>query len=393
MALRRESMIREVGLLATSAFRVHHAATPALTADVNAELGSIRGWMTANNFDVVPVSGADRLSYLSIQAVCNSPAETRCYEVMEPVPRDRVVRENDPLRIALEALASKQWLMVGTNEECSHLLTRHDYSKPVVSVYLLALLMATEQGLRRLFGTYTNTPVRDSPQRGESELDTFGSLMDGLRGLRSLQEDLGYPSKNQFKRVLYKATQARNRLAHGGSVLDIEKHGSAGAEYVELIEDLSSKVLRVLNDRDQIWDAFEKTIIHLTGDPESRFTGPGAITLPSNDPLIFISAENPFERVLSTDENRRRTSLLQEQLSRYHPVHWKCIGKSFGNSWMQTCFLIQNINLEEASSIAAKYGQRSVFELHGDMLKVWDLDGNLKRQRSRTWDLKHSDME
>lgn len=52
-----------------------------------------------------------------------------------------------------------EWFFVGREKKIKGIVTFEDLGKPAVSLYLLAKLLMVESGLRRLWGTYTNTEV------------------------------------------------------------------------------------------------------------------------------------------------------------------------------------------------------------------------------------------
>jgi hypothetical protein len=73
--------------------------------------------------------------------------------------------------------------------------------------------------------------------------------------------------------------------------------------------------------------------------------------------LAFITAWNPLPDILSKAENEQRNEDLQQYLlDRGYPIH-KGIGISKDQTWSEESFFIENIELEDARTASAKFGQ------------------------------------
>jgi hypothetical protein len=71
----------------------------------------------------------------------------------------------------------------------------------------------------------------------------------------------------------------------------------------------------------------------------------------------FVTAWNPLPDILSKAENEKRNEDLQRQLlDQGYSIH-KGIGISKDQNWSEESFFIENIQLEDARSISAKFGQ------------------------------------
>lgn len=78
----------------------------------------------------------------------------------------------------------------------------------------------------------------------------------------------------------------------------------------------------------------------------------------------FITAWNPLPDILSKAENERRNEDLKRYLlDRGYSIH-KGIGISKDQSWSEESFFIENIELEDARTASAKFGQLAF--LYGD---------------------------
>lgn len=81
----------------------------------------------------------------------------------------------------------------------------------------------------------------------------------------------------------------------------------------------------------------------------------------------FITAWNPLPDILSNLENKRRNEDLQRYLlDRGYSIH-KGIGISKDQSWSEESFFIENIELEDARTASAKFGQLAF--VYGDRNK------------------------
>lgn len=112
----------------------------------------------------------------------------------------------------------------------------------------------------------------------------------------------------------------------------------------------------------EIEKAFLETsyIIHLQGEIVLRIGEIPAdllAQLPSLETWAFITAWNPLPDILSKAENEQRNEDLQRFLiDRGYSIH-KGIGISKDQTWSEESFFIENIELEDARTASAKFGQ------------------------------------
>ena len=79
--------------------------------------------------------------------------------------------------------------------------------------------------------------------------------------------------------------------------------------------------------------------------------------LPLLETWAFITAWNPLPDILSIVKNERRNEDLQQYfLDRGYIIH-KGIGISKDQSWSEESFFNENIELEDARTASAKFGQ------------------------------------
>ena len=112
----------------------------------------------------------------------------------------------------------------------------------------------------------------------------------------------------------------------------------------------------------EIEQAFLETqyIIHLQSEIVLKI-GEMPSDLLEHLPLIktwaFITAWNPLPDILSKVENEQRNENLQRYLlDRDYSIH-KGIGISKDQTWSEESFFIENIELEDARTASAKFGQ------------------------------------
>jgi hypothetical protein len=112
----------------------------------------------------------------------------------------------------------------------------------------------------------------------------------------------------------------------------------------------------------EIEQAFLETsyIIHLQSDIVLKI-GEMPADLLEHLPLLktwaFITAWNPLPDILSKAENEQRNEDLQQYLlDRGYSIH-KGIGISKDQSWAEESFFIENIELEDARTASAQFGQ------------------------------------
>jgi hypothetical protein len=73
----------------------------------------------------------------------------------------------------------------------------------------------------------------------------------------------------------------------------------------------------------------------------------------------FITAHNPYSKLLSPVENLRRSELLKKDLEPYD--YFYGLGRGKDTSWpIEDSFFILNISLEKAVLLAKKYEQHAI---------------------------------
>ena len=124
-----------------------------------------------------------------------------------------------------------------------------------------------------------------------------------------------------------------------------------------------------MENLDQIWQTYIDTkIVQKSND--HAWTGKNAIPLPWEPPIHVITACNPFEQVLTDDENQKRNSALEEILNARNLKYESVIGKSTKDSWQEISYAIHGLSRVQACELAFQFEQRAIFEIDNEELHV-----------------------
>lgn len=354
----------------------------------------VRAWMEANDFNIVPVEKDDEKSFfVDREKDLKDIAEGETIASrMKPVDSSKFVGKDTSIKNALKELGERGWFFVSTGNDLQGIVTRSDLSKPAVSFYLLSHLLMLESGLRRLLGSYTNIQIPDAaPEHGDNFSKIINEVFkakDPITNVKELVADLELPSTEKpFKKKTKYLIDLRNALAHGRNIADVYKDESSkiidlsGAiECVNNLESLLEKVASKIKDRDDVWEKFVETQIvkRIETKEIGKFintreiwAGTNAMpNLPMNPPICVISAANPLEEVLPTDENTRRHLALRDILKFRKLKFEEVVGESPDRQWSENSFAIEGMSQEDACKLAEKFGQRAIFELTQNEIKV-----------------------
>jgi len=345
----------------------------------------VLAWMKANDFNIVPVKkDGEKSFFIDREKDLKDLAEGEIIaNRMKPIDPSKFVEKGKFIKDALKELSERGWFFVGTSSVLEGIVTLEDLGKPAVSFYLLSHLLMLESGLRRLLGSYTNDPMPDAAiDHGES----FTNIINRVKKEKPLRSKLGFASNNQFDNYTGFMGELRNALAHGRSILT-KAGGSVkkATDYIEKIDSLLKKVEELINDKDDIddvWDKFAET--HVVKHTEQNWAGTNAMpNLPMNYPIYVISAANPLEEVLSPEENKKRHCGLQSILVSRKLKFEEVFGESPNGTWSEASFAVEGMSQKDACELAKKFGQRAIFELTEDEIKVISVDGECKKRKAR----------
>jgi hypothetical protein len=377
----------EIDDLAGRIFQAEHFCSRTIQSPEPSEpVGEVRFWMELNDFDQAPLAHTDGTQVVLRSALQTLPPDQRVDEVAMATPQEHWLECSAPMHKALAALAQRQWLLVRSGSTLIGILTRHDLASPVVSAYLLARLLGLEQGLRRLYGSFSHQPLPDEPGLpGQPGGWSLATLLNHVALLTSLRQALGYDRRKAFERATGGLVTLRNHLAHGRSILMLSSHPTDAVKRIDGLEQLMGRVRRLLDDREHVWDAFSATEIIGLDDPRQVWAGTGAAALPLPAPVHVITAQNPHERVLGDDVNRERHRLLHRYLQMRAPDAQmiEVLGRSCSGPWAEASWAISGLQRAESLGIAQRFEQRAIFELTEADVLVIGMDGTERRRMAR----------
>ena len=127
---------------------------------------------------------------------------------------------------------------------------------------------------------------------------------------------------------------------------------------------------------DSLHQAFLDThyTVHLEPDITLHIGGSNTDLLTALPHLIswaFITAWNPLPKILTTEQNNARNILLKARMDQNGYVIHKGTGMSADGTWAEASFLIENITLTDAHTMAKDFGQLAF--VYGDREKGNDL--------------------
>jgi len=378
--------ISDVNRIASSAICVDHFATRRIVEAPSQALASeVKAWMEINDFDVAPVQGNNQPMVVIRSELADLGDKRIVITCARPVNNEQLISSSTTLPRSLEVLRAHGWFLVYDNEEITGIVTRSDMDRPAISIYIFARLISLEHGLRRLLGSYSNTPITDVPP---SDIDPVGpkylsDVLKAIRAIPALIESLGFSSKSAFDRGTGFVVDLRNHLAHGRSILAQASDAQGAVKRIFELDRLVSCISCLLTERQQIWSAFESTTIVQKNEVEIVWAGSGSVMLPLPTPVHILTAYNPFERVLSNEENKKRHEALRRLLL-HRPVQFLSVyGQSPDGQWIEPSYAVHGFSRSEACGLARDIGQRAIFELDDQFLYVFGSDEKLRGQRSR----------
>jgi len=251
-----------------------------------------------------------------------------------------------------------------------------------------------EAGLRRLLGSYTDTQIPDvAPEYGDTFYGTLNKI--NTKKNNDLKEALNLPLGGEpFKKSTKYLTDLRNSLAHGRSILDNYDNISDSIDCIRKLESLLKKTASLIENRTTVWDMFVET--HIVKRIESKeigkfinireiWAGANAMpNLPMNYPIYVISAANPLEEVLKDEKNKSRHRGLHKILESRKLKSYEVHGESPPDGkWSEASFAAEGMSQKDACELAKKFGQRAIFELTQDEIRVISVDGECRKTNKR----------
>lgn len=378
--------IADVDRLASSAIRVEHFATHRIVdAPLDALVSEVRAWMDVNDFDVAPILGKEQPMVVLRADLAGVADDQPLAKSARLVLHEQLVSSATPLPVALDVLRLHGWFFVCDHSKITGIVTQSDLGRPAISIYIFARMISLEHGLRRLLGSYSGNPITDEPPNNPETVGPkyLKDVLKAIREIPELVESLGFTSRKAFDRGTNFLVDLRNHLAHGRSILAQAEDVQDAVNRIEKLEGLVAKISGLLDERKQVWSAFESTNIIQKIDADIIWAGPAATSLPLPSPIHIITAYNPFEKVLSFEENQQRQEALRRLLELRSVQFVSVYGISPDGQWSEPSFAIHGFTRSDACALARYIGQRAIFELDDEFLYVIGNDEKMRAKRFR----------
>lgn len=266
-----------------------------------------------------------------------------------------------------------------------------------VGAFDAARFRTLQQNLKRLLGSYTNTPqpglpeARETPAgkdtRGENAGQLLGELIEVLTKVASnteLRNDLGQ-TRESLQQLTGHLAELRSPFADSYARRDEYDNTPTAVENDRQLSQLWERTAELMEDRTQVWQAFGDSLI-MDESKTTTFAGPQAVRLPFPEPCFVITAWNPVETPLRLDENQWRNERLKDMLKTRTEQVLGVIGCSRCGGWQEESYLIAGIAEDEVLRLANQFDQRAIFRLSQRTKDVLDSDGRLRDSRPRCED-------
>lgn len=378
----------EIDFIVSDAIKIKHIKQKYSFSIKNDDnIQEVYAWMEANEVKVAPVNiDGKKAFYIDIEDIRELKEDEYSIEpYIKEIHEKQLVKSNEPLENVFNILLEYEWFAVQDRDNYIWIININDLASPVINIYLFTNLISIEHGLRRLLGSYTNTQITEAASENVNDSDNdpvyLSKVFKLVSDVERLISDLGY-SRSAFKKFTGRLLALRNHIAHGRNILNIKKTTHEAVTLIISIKDFLNQISNLILNRDQVWDVYLDTLI-IESETNNIYSGPDALPLPTLDNSYIITAHNPFEKVLSDIQNRKRNQFLKKVLKLYSQDVKEVNGTSRCFQWNEESFMISGISREKACDIAAKFGQRAIFELSEDYMYVVSVDGTVNAKRSR----------
>ena len=380
---------------------------PPWCVDASDHVRDVETAMRVRHFDVAGVAVGDTTSvtHFVLREALGSGRGT-VGRFAKEIPAAMCVEKSLPLGLLVKRLRLAEHLFVLDGGEIRGIVTRADLGGPAIAMLVFANILGIERSLRDLaLQEYGNAWIdrltaarriiiedlyeKRRRDRTDMALSDCAYIPDWetlvLKG--ESWRRLGFESKNSTREALQLGA-LRNDLAHGRSILHDRGHQRALDRIASVIE-LAHSVRRIEQEGDDLAHSYANTVIVRRRAPKF-LTGPRATEkFPFANPVHVITSWNPDSvprpRKVNIETNAMLTTLLQRHRIGYEP----CEGRSSDSLWREDSFLIMGQSRERVTEIGCQFGQRAVFELDTDIVRVLACeDGReLVAPRPRRWNL------
>lgn len=337
----------------------HWMTRDVLHAAPDEPIAEVRLWMDARGFSLVPLREEPVERYVCREDL--DGAEGALASVARPIALPHLVEADLSLDAALPRLATHGWFFVLEGDRVVGIITRADLRRPAVRLHTLAHLLVLEEGLDTLlrsYGAYRSVARR-----------SFVHVVQDTVACPPLLADLGL-DRDAASDVLHNLRRLRNHLAHGRSLLDHTLELPDAVAEAARAAKLCARVWQLIDDRDQIWQAYAQASLSGQGDG-----------LPAS--AVVITAYNPGDEVLPSEQNARRDRALGAILTARGLPFVRSVARAPGGDFEEPGFAVEGLDRFRALELAQRFGQRAIYELTPEEIRVIDMQGRARRTVSR----------
>lgn len=347
--------------------------TPTASASACAKQMHQRGFHAA---PVIDHTGT--LHSVHLAALRSLPPRSTVGDAMRPVEAAQVVTPTTPLSEVISRLRTHDALFARDSLGGIGVITLADLARPPFAAAMFASITELEQRLNQLLQLFDDVTVlveralspkavkriRDlvkERQRRRMELSFVQSLaledrFDVVMAYPELWAQLA-DSKHAMRQLRKRCQKTRNTLAHGGTVLDIDRDVRTTLRHFADLDALSRQVADRVGDA--IWTQFAFAEVQL--DSGACLAWPSALPELRWPSLWVITAHNPDGKHESPDVNDERQAVLLDTL-RGMGLRFDT-GRGGRGSYWEASAVVRGTNRETATRIGRQFGQLGVFEL------------------------------
>ncbi len=354
--------------------------------------------LDARHFDVAAVTDAPIRRFVHRERLCGHEGTVAAASL--PIGAGDIIGSALPVADLVSRLGECEHVFVMDQDQIRWLVTRADLQAPAVGMVTLAYVIALEGALAELVRAELGDRFVEHLRSGrraraeelfalkqrhnaETTLADCLHLADWLTLVArapGLWASLGCSSRAELRRLVSGLEQARNDLAHGGTLLDGRSPEQAADLFGRLrrVTNLAWSTAEALDER---WDAYAATVI--TDGAGRVWGGPAAVPLGAL-PWYVITAANPDSAVrpngLNVAANQRLAEVLVGRGLDPVPV----LGASADGIWREESLAVNGLDRQAACEMGHRFGQTAIFELSPDELRVLRCpDGSVMRRRPR----------
>lgn len=319
-------------------------------------------------------------------------------DVAEVPPADSVLDTNAPLSAVLDRLGESDYVLLRDEGLIWGIVVLSDLRKPAATLWAFAVVLSVENALAMLVPSLTNRRWMNHLGQGRRIAlleDIERRKQDGsyisdeecltlLDKLKLAHKILGteVASKDEWKALKKGLIDLRNDIAHGRTLVTGSRSARDALHCVFELREFARRLWKLVDERPHVWDAYERTECSVDRDGTLIPVGCARADLPER--FWMLSAQNPFERLVPDAVNERRHLALVAELRRRNAFVCGGTGSAPGDSpgWREQMAVAASLSREDACSVAALFGQRSVFEFDGEVFRVVEVTTRtLKRER------------